>query len=422
MSKTPVFAYVPSAYKDEKVYAQVPDTLTTLDVVRSSEAYRMTQEGQYLQTGNNEIRQHYPLSAEGDLLPCPVLFCEQQATNENTYSIDYGSWTLTNLVITANDFNAPSLVEEADILEASAVNGEHKMTINNGPTGGGNTIVSCWAHPGLKETIKLEITKNGVDHYSFFNIRTGGFGDKLNIDSQGSQKYPNGWVRVWIKADTDAGMNNFFPAIYVTDGLTAGSETWQGSGNESVYIWGVQTEFSAIVKPSSFIKTNAVPLTRANETIETASLGNLVNSTAGVFYVDVSFSQDSDSDASISLSDGTASNRVFMARDAGTGDIHTTFTSGGVAQSTETISTSAKRTKIAISFQKNLCYHYLNGVEYREDLVVTPVNPFVLNEVGLHQGSALNRMDGYVHEIRVYNPTHYSSSELQSFLKELTSD
>ena len=222
---------------------------------------------------------------------------------------------------------------------------------------------------------------------------------------------------------TTTGTVNTTFKLLVADGNTIGDEIFTGNNNADIWAWGYQYEKNQRVLPSSLIVTTASSAFRDRDLCQFAGPVSLFNSQEGIFYIDVTWSKMSEQNASIGLCDGTANNGIFFARQISAADTINSFVKvGGTSVSFKAINTFnvGNRLRLAIAWQKDQFIHAVNGQQVHFDASGATFTIQQLNKVVFHNGNSGNVFDGEVHEVRVYNPTHLSTSNLQEFLRTIT--
>jgi len=193
-------------------------------------------------------------------------------------------------------------------------------------TNGGGLYMSGWSDlddkyiPAGTNTYSWYAKNAGVN---FFVINTGGgnqvFFDLTNgtaksfgtLISYGIEHVGNGWYRCHVV--TSQATNLYF---YQSDQDDDGSTTVSGAGG--VAVWGPQFEQGSF--PTSYIKTTSnAGVTRSadNASITGENFSSWYRQDEGSLYSEISSFDDRDSQARITLSDGTDDNRILMAANIG---------------------------------------------------------------------------------------------------------
>jgi hypothetical protein len=171
--------------------------------------------------------------------------------------------------------------------------------------------------------------------------------------------YGNGWYRCEVyysnvdHTETGWGLSNGtdqnFTPTNTTDGL---------------YIWGAQQEDLSYA--TSYIPTEATTVTRAADVANNSGNADLINSTEGVLYAEISALANSGDKRRISLSDGTDSNGVILSLPEPDDRIKILIRSGGAVQvnsQSTVVITPTDFNKIAIKYKENDFALWVNGTE-----------------------------------------------------------
>jgi len=180
-----------------------------------------------------------------------------------------------------------------------------------------------------------------------------------------------------------------------------------------IYMWGAQLEQGSY--PTSYIPTQGSAVTRLADVCNNGGNDQVINSTEGVLYAEISgFVNDALSRA-ISINDGTTSNRINLFLPSSQTQVVGRVSSGGaiVADMIYSGITQTSYNKIAVKWKVNDFALWVNGVEVLTDS--SGVVPIGLNEISFDNASSAVFL-GNVKDVRVYN-TALTDQELT----ELTS-
>ena len=281
----PKLALIP-ATQGSKLYSVLPaDGVGDFNFSRNTGATRINKDGLIETVAVGKSRLNYPL-IDGVVNGCPSLLLEPQRTNLVPYSQTFTGWTLTNAVETPNALISPD----------GALNASKFVTSNSGVD--------------IKYQ-NIPVTANTVYTYSFYCYYVGGLGlqgrfydttNGANIEYYDymEQIEQGKWKRVTRTFTTPVGCTNiqvWYLASSATFPVTA-------------YYWGAQLEQGSY--PTSYIPTSGSAVTRVADDSESVGLQNVVNSSEGVFYFNTK-ALSSTKDYRISLSDGSANNRVSFS-------------------------------------------------------------------------------------------------------------
>ena len=294
--------------------------------------------------------------------------------------------------------NAYKLVEDSN-------NSTHRVyRPSNIPSG--TSTISVYAKKSERNYVVLSNSSDGTTVY--YNLSTGVIDaqsvgwDYSNIDELG-----NGWYRCSATLTVSSSKTL---SIYIAE--TSSSVSYQGDGTSGLYIYGAQVEQGSY--STSLINTQGSAVTRVSEFYDNGGNDQVINSTEGVLYAEISSFVNTDSYRLISLNNGDSSNNIFFGLRADTGYIYFLIQKDGVTQlsNVSSISPLNSMTKIALKFKENDCSCWINGVQIGS--TDTSVNlPIGLNRLDMDfgNGSKSYPFRGNVKDLRVYN-TALTDAEL----------
>ena len=199
----------------------------------------------------------------------------------------------------------------------------------------------------------------------------------------------NKWVRVEQSFSSNSTFNRGF-------GLAASGNIQQ---SVDVLIFGAMLEQQSF--STSLINTSGSIQTRAAETLNNAANRDLINSTEGVLYAEISALSDDLTFRTITLSDGTTSNNVGFGYRNNSNVIYT-FLQGVInSSSAVTVSNITDFNKVAIKYNIGDYAMWINGVE-----VYTNTTSFTLNglsEVSFDNGSGAADFYGKCKTVAVFS-------------------
>ena len=272
-------------------------------------------------TGNVVV----PYSGTGSLL------LEPQSTNLVTYSEDFSQYTASVVTL------------ESGYLAPDGSNNAYKAS----GTIGTSALYIGGALPTATRTIYAKtVSGTGQAHLCSFNANTNNL---FTITED--------WQRFEVNGTTiNAGETNFYAVDF------------RGSTNLSeVIIWGGQVE--ELSYATSYIVSNSgSTTTRLADVCNNAGSSDLINSTEGVLYAEISALANDGTKRYISLSDGSNSNDVRLYFDTG-GYISALTKVGGSTQAflQTNAYTQTDFNKIAFKYKENNFSLYVNGIEVATD-------------------------------------------------------
>jgi len=296
-----------------------------------------------------------------------ALLVEPQRTNLVTYSssFDNSAWNKTNCSITANNTTAPDGTTAAD-----------KLILANGQSG------SSSDGTGIRQLVDIASGSYTYSIYAkaaeFTTIRfrenqvTGAF---LTIDLTNGA-ITNGDAGQYINPTAILVSNGWYRITFQTPTLTAlykysvrVSET--GNGTSGIFIWGYQVELGSY--STSYIPTQSATVTRNADVISKTGIADLIGQTEGTLFVE--FINDNNNNASIdrivALSDGTANNRLYLAKLLSGASYFVSVTSGTQTGGITGAIMPQGIVKIALAYNTNDVVMYVNGSLVGSDLFHT---------------------------------------------------
>jgi hypothetical protein len=276
-------------------------------------------------------------------------------TNLLLQSEDFSTtWTNTESSENINVAVAPNGTTTADALVDTVNNSSHNVNQSvAGCAGSTSYTFSCYMKKGSKDFGALVFSPNaswgtGSGATVFFDLTNGTI--SASTSATGTiQALPNGWYRCTATATTVASPGTV--SLRVGSSLTGSAQTYEGNGDEAIYLWGAQLEQSTTV--GEYIPTtstiNSAPRFDHDPTTG-ESLGllmeesrqNLVTQSESFSTWTVSGQGTTQStDVGIVAPDGSTGNVQLFTEDLTTG-VHRIFISPYIEQTTKTHSVFAK--------------------------------------------------------------------------------
>ena len=384
----PQFTLIPSAYRVNTVYSVLPvDGSGDMTFSRGSEATRVREDG-LIETVDSNIPRLDWLNSN-----CPSLLLEPQRLNSIIQSQDLStSWSVFNGgSILSNEIIAPNGKLEADELITNGTGFSFVKPTTNPTISTGDNTFTIFAKKGTSDELWLRLDYGTTIYNRKFNLTTQtistGFDNTANIPNEESiEDYGNGWYRLRITDNADT--TSFEPRIYVVDATS--------NNGDSVYLFGAQIEQGSY--PTSYIKTEAITVTRLKDECLNGGDSDLFDITEGSFFVDV-LPYNAGLVSTISLSNNSTSQRILIQFQSNGTQVRL-FSSGGVSNY-QTI-TFNQRNKILVTFKLNEYKFYINGVLVSTDTSATV--PTSLDRLNFSNSTANSDFfQGEVNDTRVYN-------------------
>jgi hypothetical protein len=193
------------------------------------------------------------------------LLMEESRQNLLLQSEDFSTtWTNGESSENINVAVAPNGTTTADALVDTVNNSPHNVSQNvAGCAGSTSYTFSCYMKKGSKDFGALIFGPNaswgtGGGASVFFDLTNGTI--SASTSATGTiQALPNGWYRCTATATTVASPGTVFGRI--GSSLTGSAQTYEGNGDEAIYLWGAQLEAGSF--PTSYIPTTDATATRA---------------------------------------------------------------------------------------------------------------------------------------------------------------
>jgi hypothetical protein len=307
-------------------------------------------------------------NADGSVSTCPRLLLEPQRTNLvlQSESFDNASWVKNNSTATANSTTSPDGTTNADTLITTNSLNFHRIYQNTTISALTNYTYTIFAKQNSSSLIQIALNTGfaslaSLSPYANFNLSTGVVSQSGNGATASIQSVGNGWYRCVITATSVIGASTGEINIVQINSTTAPPfQSWQGTGAESVFIYGAQLEAGAY--PTTYIPTTTAAVTRIADAASKTGVSSLIGQTEGTVFFDANF--DDNNTVNFSISDGTSSNYILIDTTS-LRAVGLIIQQGGVTQAQLTTAnsfyTSGTRLKCAIAYKQNDFAFYING-------------------------------------------------------------
>ena len=346
-----------------------------------------------------------------------ALKLEPQRTNLVTYSSDFSNayWTksassvVSGFVSPDGGLNAFKLVEGTN-------NSKHFISINNLFTPDGVTRdYSIFVKEGERRYIFITnvTTTNNDINCVVFDTRDGVFtntNDPTYILNRNVTTLSNGWYRIDFTSNVNSGSyDNFY--IGISSSETMSGVSYQGDGTSGIYIYGAQVEVGSYA--TSLINTQGSAVTRVADACSQTVPDGIIGQTEGTVFLDFIYNHSNTSiSESLSLSDGSSSNRLYVGN-VFANTLSCLIIANSVVQFSAFTSYNlviGQRYKAALCYKLNNFSFYVNGVEIATD---TSGSVPLMNRIGFDSGSGTSNFYKPTNQVQLYN-TRLSNSELQA--------
>ncbi len=310
-----------------------------------------------------------------------ALLLEPQRSNLYTYSNDVSFWTKSNVVTTSNYAISPEGTQNAFRAVFSSSVGLLYIT-STGTTGTNNTL-SVWAKSNGGNSNKFRFFGNG------------------NTTISNDYTATNEWQRFEFT----------YNCTSITSGLTGASD----SATNDILFYGFQHEVGSY--STSLINTQGSAVTRVTDVCNNGGNDQVINSTEGVLYAEISALADDIliTGSEISISDGTSNNlvRVLYSPATSLNSIFVRIDVGGVRVATfnYTSITITDFNKVAVKWKENDFALWINGIEVLTDLSGATFSSSTLSTINFSKAVGGDNFYGNTKDLRVYN-TALTDAEL----------
>ncbi len=187
------------------------------------------------------------------------------------------------------------------------------------------------------------------------------------------------WQRVSITEQLGVTVSNF---LYMRLDLPDSNPVI----GEQVLVWGAQLE--NLLYPTSIIPTSGSATTRLADAANNAGSSDLINSTEGVLYAEISALADDSTNRQMTLSDGTNTNRLVLKYDNQSNIIQSFNRVGGVESAflSATILDITLFSKCLVKYKENDYQLWINGYKLDTDTNSTVWPSSTLNDFKINEG------------------------------------
>jgi len=381
----PKLALIPAA-QGTKLYSVLPsDGVGDFTFARGSVATRINAQGLIENVASGQSRLDYPL-IDGVQKGCPHHILEPARTNVITYSEDFSnsSWSKGNSSITSDSIISPDGSLNADKLTADSSNSTHYIdTSSISFTSGVSYTVSIFVKDNNKNLVIQGSGSVTANAFASFDLKDG-FIINESVGTGIIKNFGNGWYRcslTFTSAATTSGVITFLMGETRND-------SYQGDGTSGVYIYGAQLEVGSY--PTSYIPTSGQSggVTRLADVANNAGSSDLINSTEGVLYAEISALADDSTNRQMTLSDGTNTNRLVLKYDNQSNIIQSFNRVGGVESAflSATILDITLFSKCLVKYKENDYQLWINGYKLDTDTNSTVWPSSTLNDFKINEG------------------------------------
>jgi hypothetical protein len=390
------------AYNDENNnYKPLPFTFD-----RDSVATRVNKQGLIETVGADQPRIDYLNDSNGALL------LEPSRTNLITNS--QGSVPiLVNVTQVTNNSISPDGSNNSTLITSNTTNAAHYFGFSNtSVTSGISYTGSVFVKKGTGRYFQLLYGSGGFSTTKFinFDLEIGtivytGANTSGNIEAIGK----NGWYRLSISATADSTTTETMYCGIVTSGTSVRLKSHESILTYSIY--GAMLEEGSYA--TSYIPTQGSAVTRLAETCNNSGNEQVINSTEGVLYAEMSGLANDGTNRRITISNGGVGYDVGFRFNNVSNQIQVVsyINSSVVVNESYVLPDITVIKKYALKWGLNNYALWVNGVEVITDTSAVSFPIGTLNTLNFASATNTSNFYGNVKDIRVYNEA-LSDSEL----------
>jgi len=416
----PKLALIPAA-QGSKFYSVLPSSgVGDFDFTRSGSATRINSQGLIETVASGVSRLNYPM-IDGVVNGCPSHLLEPERLQKIQYSEDFSQvyWSVIRANINPNQAISPNGTLTADLLTITDTSENYIQTNAPITVSGTKQTVSCFVKKGTNDFAHIllwDTASNGSRQW--FDVNNGkvesstAFGSGISVDSASIENYGNGWFRCIVV------FNCSFTSVRTRISASNGDGQINGTIGKTIFIWGYQVESNSSY-PTSYIPNygTSAGVTRSAETANGSGDASTFNDSEGVLMAEISALNNDGLKRSISINDGSSSNRFILRFGVNDNTIEVVSASNNSALllSSVTVPSTLTSSKVAIKWDSNNYVFYVNGIiETTKNDLITPL---VLNNLDFNDGNVgLNPFYGNTKQVQ-----YYDSALTDSELETLTS-
>ena len=368
------------------------------DFTRASSATVVNKAGLIETVGSGEPRIDFLGNTKG------ALKLEPQRSNLITYSEDFSNayWSKLNTTINSNASTSPDGTTNASLIYPTTSGTDRLIEKVSSATTGQVWTSSFFVKASGFNWVLIYAPNLGV---CWFNASTGIFGNVANGVIAKVLGQVNNFWRISLTGTLSSSNAYFYAGVADLNGTTFAT----ASGTNGISIYGAQLEQGSYA--TSYIPTSGSAVTRVADACNNGANEQVINSTEGVFYAEISALADDGTFRILSLSSGSATNRIliYYSSDANAIVYEITYNSSQTAYFSHTLSDSTELNKLAIKWKVNDFAFWVNGTEVHTVSSGNP--PSGLNLLNFSNSTGYNNFYGNIKDVRVYN-TALTDSEL----------
>ena len=331
---------------------------------------------------------------------CASLLLEPQRTNLLPYSDFSSGFTTTNVTLSNNQGTSPDGTSNATKALMASGTGSHRVYDAISSSLNDDNVISVFIKE-QNDISHIGLAADTMSNQVWFSGSDGSIINANGLDAK-TESFGNGWHRIsvhYVADSNDTGDNQF---IYFSN-RENNSPNVAFDGTEEILLYGIQAEKGKYL--TSLINTEGSTVTRTADVCNNAGTSATFNSTEGVLFAEIAALANDGTYRMISLSDGTATNRIsffyqnspsntIAVESAGSG------TNLGIYGQSLTITNS---NKIAVKYKANDCALWVNGVEIATDTSFAAFSSGTFTKLSFDRGDGINDFYGKTKQLMTFN-------------------
>ena len=395
----PKLALIPAA-QGTKFYSVLPsDGVGDFDFTRGSVATRINAQGLIENVASGQSRLDYPL-IDGVQKGCPHHILEPARTNVVQYSESFSNsyWVKATVSLSSNQIISPNGALDADKIIESSTNGLQQIysdVITTTPSS--DYVYSIFIKKGERSWVKVMTANNSGAN---FNVEDGVVGIVDSGITANIENYGNGWFKCSVSFNTSVSADRVYVRISTSNGVTS----YQGDGSSGLYIFGAMLEQGSF--PTSYIPNNGESggVTRLADVANNAGSSDLINSTQGVLYAEISALANDGTSRHFSINDGSAANKVEIYFDSTSNEINGHINVNGASSAifSQVITSVSTFNKVLVKYKLNDFLFFVNGFKLGTDTSGVVFPNGTLNNLSFDKGNGTLDFYGNTKSVAVF--------------------
>ena len=328
------------------------------------------------------------------------LLLEPTSTNHFQQSNQFDTtWQISavGVSVTPNQLGVGNS-QDAWKLTEGTFDGDHY--IRQTPNIGGVVSISVYAKAGTNDFLYIRGVNGDINKRTWFNLSNGTVGTSQGISAE-MISMGDGWYRCVMVLDHQTAFE-YYIGVSNADGVS----TYQGSNN---YIYIQNAQLEQLSYATSYIPTSGATATRNAETLSKANIGNLINSSEGVLYLETKSIADNNFKR-ISINNGSYTQSVLFDFDNTNTLFAKIFDGVSPLATIPAVNLNIENNnKIAIKYKINDFSLFVNGSKIGQATISSTPNG--MDRLSFDLASS-QPYYGNVKDLRVYN-TALTDTQLQ---------